>query len=124
MILKLARALNVNALLYTSNFSDELYHSLIEKFNKYSKENNLDISLIININTGSLNVTAQNEFILNLFKKKSTKYDLYLYDNIYSSNYGDYFLDLNEYLPKSHLDIFNNDIISNSCVYNDKLIGL
>jgi len=124
MILKLANALDVNALLYTSNFSDELYHSLVKKFNKYSEENNLDISLIINTITGPSNVTAQNEFILNLFKKKSNKYDLYFYDNIYSANYGDYFLDLNEYLPKSHLNIFNYDIISNSCIYNDKLIGL
>jgi len=119
-----ANALEVNAFLYSSRFSDEFYHSLIKKFNKYSEENNLDISLTLNIGTGPSNATAENEFILKLFKKKSKKYDLYFYDNIYSANYGDNFLDLNEYLPKSHLDIFNNDIISNSCVYNDKLIGL
>lgn len=62
--------------------------------------------------------------IKSFFKKKSSKYDIYFYNNIYSSNYGDYFLDLYENLPKSHLDMYNNDIIKNSCVYNDHLIGL
>jgi len=100
----------------------------MDKFNNYAKENGLNIKFEITSITPSMSMTdgkkELNTIIKSLLKKKSSKYDIYFYDNVYSSNYSNYFLDLYEYLPKSHLDMYNDDIITNLCVYNNHLIGL
>ncbi|ORY31687.1 hypothetical protein LY90DRAFT_76374 [Neocallimastix californiae] len=56
--------------------------------------------------------------------KKSSKYDLYFYDNAYTQTYGPYLLDLKQYLPKEHIDIYNSELLSQSCEYENKLVGL
>jgi len=57
-------------------------------------------------------------------KAKKNKYHFYFYDSTYISNYGPYLLDLSQYLPKDHIDIYNSDILSYTCYYKDKLVGL
>ena len=59
-----------------------------------------------------------------LFSKKSDKYDLYYFDNIFSNKFGPYLLDLREYLSESHINLYDNEITSQTCYYNDKLVGL
>lgn len=41
-----------------------------------------------------------------LFKKRSTKYDIFFYDNIYTKKFSSYFVDLNNYIDKKHIDMF------------------
>ncbi|ORX41837.1 periplasmic binding protein-like II [Piromyces finnis] len=59
-----------------------------------------------------------------LLRKKSTKYDLYFYDDIYSNRFGPYFIDLNDYLSEEHINSFNKNILSQLCYYENKLVGL
>ena len=56
--------------------------------------------------------------------KKHTKYDLYIYENSFLSEYSPYLLDLTEYISKDILDMYDPKIISELCMFDDKLIGL
>lgn len=59
-----------------------------------------------------------------LFGKKDTKYDIYFYDISYIIDYDKYLINLREYLPESHIDMYNLEILKDYCTQNDKLIGL
>ena len=59
-----------------------------------------------------------------LLKKKSVKYDLYFYDDIYSNRFDPYLEDLNKYIEKEHVDKFDKNIINEISYYKDKLVGI
>lgn len=39
------------------------------------------------------------------------------------ARFGDYLLNLEEYLPEEHINIYKNGIGSQSCVYKDKWVS-
>ncbi|ORX78328.1 hypothetical protein BCR32DRAFT_247245 [Anaeromyces robustus] len=104
-----------------------LYLSLVNGFNRYSKENNLDIELVLNTISPENSTTEINSYgtsIDALLNKKSTKYDIYFYFGTYTNTYGSNFADLRDYLPKEHIDLYDKNIIDNTCTYDKKLVGL
>lgn len=73
-------------------------------------------------------ITDYGEMLETVLKKKKPKYDLFFYDYIYSQKFGQYLLDLEEWIPKKHIDLYNEKILKDTCLYWDKnkyrLVGL
>jgi len=126
---ELINAVNVNAVTYSYRDSPQEINKLADMFNHYAKENNLDITLQLTVFT-SVNseignsAVNYNTIVESFLNKKSSKYDLYFYDSAYSAKFGNHFINLFEYLPNEYINMYNSDIISNTCVYNNHLIGL
>jgi len=57
-------------------------------------------------------------------ERKNNKYDLYFFDNSYTSHYGKYLLDLSNYISKEHEQIFDPVVIDQTCLYENKLVSL
>ncbi|OUM60623.1 hypothetical protein PIROE2DRAFT_13569 [Piromyces sp. E2] len=117
-------SITIDAIAFTYFESNEIFSSLVKDFNEYSEENNLDIYLKLNL-LSPLNSTVHNSdygsSIYSLLQKKSDKYDLYFYDNVYSSKFGSHFYDLNDILPKEHIDMYEYEIISQSYKYHKSI---
>jgi len=104
-----------------------VYKKLIDNFNEYSTKNDLNIHIELNIltpNNSTTEVTGYGSTIEALLNRKSEKHDLFFYDNIYSAKFGNHFLNLDDFLPKEHVDDYNYDIISKSCTNKNSLISL
>jgi len=94
-------------------------------FNQYANSNNLDIKIIPENVQFENAIDCHDKFktlVEDILKKN--KYDLYLYDSFYRKYYSPYLLDLKKYLPQSYIDMYNPRIIEESCIFEDKLIGL
>ncbi|ORY20943.1 periplasmic binding protein-like II [Neocallimastix californiae] len=107
-------------------YSDDVYSKYTKEFNNYSKKNNLNI--VLNINTftkeNSTVVVNQYESVLEfLFKKKSTKYELYFYDNIFTSKYGPYLLKLDDWVSKEQIDMYKDLVPAKTCIYKGKWVS-
>jgi len=123
----IANAIELTALGYSISEDAQFYSSLIDKFNKYSKSNNLDIEVKLFF-LSSVNVTGNMgdyvSFLGTLFRKKDKRYDIYFYENEYIVDYDKYLMDLNEVISKEHLNMFDSEIIQEVCTKNGALIGL
>ena len=62
-------------------------------------------------------ITDYGEMLETVLKKKKPKYDLFFYDYIYSQKFGQYLLDLEEWIPKKHIDLYNEKILKDTCLY-------
>ncbi|KAL6630325.1 periplasmic binding protein-like II [Neocallimastix californiae] len=62
--------------------------------------------------------------IENLLFRNSVKYDIYFYYGSYTEKYGPYFVNLEKYLSKEHIEKFDKDVIKNVCLYNNVIVGL
>ncbi|OUM58195.1 hypothetical protein PIROE2DRAFT_16604, partial [Piromyces sp. E2] len=101
--------------------------SLIKKFNKYSKENNLDIEIELNLYTevnSTKLVTDYGSTIEYLLKQGSTKYDIFFHDVMYNRRYSSYFIDLSKYLSKEHIEMYAEGITEKACTYENRWVGL
>ncbi|ORX80130.1 periplasmic binding protein-like II [Anaeromyces robustus] len=117
----------VNAIAFTYDTNGEVYSFIVKDFNDYSKENNLDIILNLNLFTPSNSTTNINDYgsmVEQLLTKRSERYDIYFYDNIYSTRFGSHFLNLEKILDEDHIKMYNEDVISLSCTYNGVYVGL
>ncbi|ORX80087.1 hypothetical protein BCR32DRAFT_26408 [Anaeromyces robustus] len=121
------KALSLNALAFSKNGASELYLPLITQFNDYAKENGYNINLHLNLfselNSTAL-VTDYESMIDSVFRRKSSKYDLVFFDNIYTARFGPHLLNILDKLPKEHIDLYRNGIASRSCVHNGEWVGL
>ncbi|ORX79048.1 periplasmic binding protein-like II [Anaeromyces robustus] len=115
----------LNVIAYAIDPTFQPYTPMVNDFNEYSKRNNLNITLNLNIYT-NLNLTTNiNDYaMVKTLLTKKKKFDLFFYDNAFTPKYGEYLLDLKEYLPKEHITLFDSKLISSSCLYDDKIIGL
>eukprot|EP00833_Pecoramyces_ruminatium_P001998 jgi/Orpsp1_1/1176030/evm.model.c7180000056135.1 len=104
-----------------------MYSDFINDFNKYSKKNNLNIYINLNL-VSSTNFTRHvvdyEELLDGIFKKKTKKYDIIFYDNIYKTRFSSNLLDLKKLLPKEHIDMYMEGIANQTCTFKDKIIGL
>jgi len=120
----------INILTYSfDEYSTSQNYILEKEFNDYAEVNNLNVTVKFEVMIFENPSEAYENFKLvaeTSLKKTNNhkKYDMYFYDNKYTNIYGPYLLDLKNLVPKEHVDIFNPDIIRDSCVYKDKLIGL
>ncbi|ORX79009.1 periplasmic binding protein-like II [Anaeromyces robustus] len=127
LLYKFVDAITLNAI--ASSFTDEsqTYTLIIDEFNKYAEENNIDIKVELNLLTNSNSTFSTVDFgslIESLLKKNNSKYDIFFYDNLYLSRFGPHLLDLNIHLSKEHLDLYNPNVLKQSCEYKNKIVGL
>ncbi|OUM69936.1 hypothetical protein PIROE2DRAFT_2137, partial [Piromyces sp. E2] len=119
----------LNAIGFARDDDGQIYTPIVNEFNKYAEKENLDIRIKLNLLTRyntTYSVTDYGNYIDAVLKKKDSvnKYDLYFYDNVYLPNYGKYLMDLKNELSQEHINMYNQQIISESCIYDNKLVGL
>ncbi|ORX80129.1 periplasmic binding protein-like II [Anaeromyces robustus] len=127
LYIMISKCVTIDAIAFTYDVSGEVYSFIVNEFNKYSKENNLNVTLKLNLITPSNSTGDINDYgsmVEQLLTKKTTKYDLYFYDNIYSTRFGQHFVSLDKILDKEHINLYNKDVISLSCTYNGEYVGL
>jgi len=119
--------ITINAIAYSHHVEGQIYTPLVESFNKYSRENNLDIILEVNLLTldnATFDVGGYGSTVENLLRKKrNSKYELYFYDNLYAKRFEPYLLDLSEHIPE-HLEMYKAGIASQTSVFNNHWVGL
>lgn len=59
-----------------------------------------------------------------LLNKKSIKYDIYFFDNIFTFKYGPHLMDLDEFLSKNQIDLYKDGVASKTCIYDGKWVAL
>jgi len=114
-------------LAFSRDPDSQIYTPFIDDFNSYSEKNNLDIIIHLNLLTilnTTYSFTSYGSMIENLLRKKSQKYDIFFYDNLYTLKYAPHLLDLNNEIPNELLNKYDKDIIANTCSYDDRLVGL
>ncbi|KAL6630151.1 hypothetical protein U3516DRAFT_822234 [Neocallimastix sp. 'constans'] len=119
------KTITFKALTY-SYFEENRYSDLIDEFNKYSKDNNLDIYIQLNAlspKNSSLHTSDYASTVDLLLQKKSNKYDIYIYNFIFSQKYGPYLMDLKELLTEEEINQYNPKYLSSS-YYDNKLVGI
>ncbi|ORX81333.1 periplasmic binding protein-like II, partial [Anaeromyces robustus] len=117
----------LNALAFTDNLDVQIYSYLVNEFNDYSKKNNIDITLKLTLFTPSNSTIETIDFfslVDSYLLKKSTRYDIYFYENIYTTKFEPHFINLKEWMPKSHIDMYTHIEKSESFFYNNKLVAL
>ncbi|ORX84845.1 hypothetical protein BCR32DRAFT_266083 [Anaeromyces robustus] len=118
-----SKEIELNVLAYTVDDGIAV-KTYIDGFNQYAKDNNIDINAVLNIMTGKKFIESfDNHYFMieSLLKKKNNKYDIYFYDITYIKNYSPYLLDLKDLIPKEHLSMFDENILSQMCYYEDEL---
>jgi len=119
--------IELNALVCTLDSGMVTFNYYRDKFNEYAKKNNKNISMNLTIisNTNSTYYLGSLGYMIeNLLKKETSKYDLFFFDNTYTSDYGPYLLDLTDLIPKEHIDMYDEQIISQIGRYKNKLVAL
>ncbi|ORX79715.1 periplasmic binding protein-like II [Anaeromyces robustus] len=117
-------AIKLNSVALTYG-GDSQYPLYVEEFNKYAKNNNIDIELKVIIYTPeNSSVTDFGTTIEYLLKRESTKYDIIFYDNVYNAKYSPYFVNLKDFLPKQHIEMYSSGYIPEICKFKDKWVGL
>ncbi|KAL6598019.1 periplasmic binding protein-like II [Neocallimastix sp. 'constans'] len=123
-----ACAINLNILILSYEInSTQFYNDIINYFNTYSNNNKLNISLNFDLYTPNNNTINNNLYyqeVYSLLKQKSSKYDLFLYNSIYISLFGNYFEDLDRHIPNYLKKLYYNNPAINSCLYKKILIGM
>jgi len=75
------------------------------------------------VNTEILNYSRLSELKL-LLAKYSKKYDIFIYDSQYTNIIAPYLLDLSQQLSKEHINMYDTNLISETGIYKDELVGL
>ncbi|ORX80974.1 periplasmic binding protein-like II [Anaeromyces robustus] len=122
----IVKGVKLEVLAFAYEETSSVYTYFETEFNKYSENNNLDITLkltiLSNLNTtysfSSYGITTDT-----LLKKKSYKYDLIFFDSLYIKNYEPYLLDFKEYIPKKTIEKFDQNVLNQMCIHNNRLIG-
>jgi len=110
---------------FSFNGGGSIYKPMIDSFNKYSKQNNLDITLSLDLYSSDNSTTVVTDYesmLDSLFQSDS--YDLFFYDNIYSVKFSPHLLNLKEWIPEEHINMYAQGIASQSCVHNNRWVGL
>jgi len=106
-----------------------LYYPLIKQFNKFSKQNKLNINVHLNLfsEANSTTLVSDYESLLEASFKMNKKfeYDIIFYDNVYTTRFGQHLANLKGLIPDELIDLYKPGIASRSCVYGkDKWVGL
>ncbi|KAG4085088.1 periplasmic binding protein-like II [Neocallimastix lanati (nom. inval.)] len=127
LCLGIGESVRLDTLALSLDGNNDLFTNFIKDFNSFSSENNLNINVKLNLFSNLNSTINYNDYasmIEVLLKRNSRKYDIYLYDNIYTENYGKYLIDLKKYLPEDHIKMYDSNVLSQTCSYNNKLVGL
>jgi len=124
---KYVNSTNINALAFKYVDEKQILKPLITEFNKYAKDSKLDITISLDLfksNNGTKFINNHGSIIESFLQEKDTTYDLIFYDNVYSPKLGPYLLNLKKWINKDLIEIYNSNITSQTCVYEDNLVGL
>jgi len=124
---KNVNSININALAFKYVDENQFISPLIDKFNIFSDKYDLGVTVTLDLyksNNSTKFINNHSSIIESFLQEKDTTYDLIFYDNVYSQRLGSYLLNLKKYLSKDLIDLYNNDIILQSCICEDKLVGL
>jgi len=119
--------LKVNGIGLVNDDRKTSYTTIVSQFNDYSKEKGLNIELNIEVFSPSNSSSFSVEFgsvLDHILKKRNKKYDIIFYDSMYFSKYSPHLVDLKEYIPDDQIALFSDKIVSQSCLYEDRLVGL
>ena len=101
---------------------------MVNDFNAYAKEKGLNIKLDLILFTSENSTIEVKDYeaqLDSIFSRRSNKYEIIFFDNIYTSKFGPHLLDLRELnIPKEHLDMYLDGIASRTCVHNNRVVGL
>ncbi|KAG4089587.1 periplasmic binding protein-like II [Neocallimastix lanati (nom. inval.)] len=104
-----------------------MYNDLVNEFNKYSKENKLNIELdkvlFSNQNT-TFELNNYDSTIDSLISRRSNKYDIYCFDPLYTKKYTSFMINLNDILPEEHMELYNHGDAKKTCYSNNQWAGL
>jgi len=129
----------INVLTYTfDNYDTFNKTEMEEKFRIYAEQNNLDISVNMEIMRyenpldSYINFKSLAESSLKKSNDKTSsnnnKYDMYTFSNRYTKVYAPYLLDLRKNLPKEFIEMFNSKVVNETCSYKneeeDEVVGL
>jgi len=106
---------------------NDLFQIIENDFNNYSHRNNLNVTLKMEFFSEKNSTRNRNDHsstIDSLLSRKSTKYDIYIFDPIYLKKLSSHFLDLKQHLPEEYIDSYSLKDIWKICVYEDKWVGL
>ena len=129
LFIVLGYAYEINVLVPCYDGNVQMYDSIFNEFNVYAEEKKLDFTLNIDYVKYDKPVESYVKFksiVEELLKKNKNdnRHDLYFYDNDCKAAYSPYLMDLNDILTLDHINIYNQKIIKDTCIYNNRLIGL
>ena len=127
-ILGFIRAITIKGIAYLYDIKIATFSNLVNAYNRYSEEKNLDIKLEVELFTSS-NSTVYTDFgafLDSIFKNKSTrtKYDMFFYFDTYTERFGSHFINVEKYISSEHIDLFERSIIDTSCLWKKTVVGL
>ncbi|ORX42187.1 periplasmic binding protein-like II [Piromyces finnis] len=120
-----AITINLAGQSFLKSFED-LYALITREFNKYAKENDLDINLnfiLFSIENTTKEWDSFDSAMHLLLQQKKTKYDMLIYDPLFTRRLSPHLVNLKDYLPKEHLDQYLGDA-EKIGVYEDKWVGM
>ncbi|ORX34621.1 periplasmic binding protein-like II [Piromyces finnis] len=120
-------SVKIKAISYAYSERLNLLTPIVDEFNKYSKKQNLDIQIELTILAPENSTSSIDDYasiVGTLLARQSTKYDLIFYYASFSEVYGEHFVPLNGLISEEHINMFDKNIISKTCTWNKKVIGL
>ena len=99
---------------------------ITKEFNNYAEENDLDIHLnfiLFSIENTTKEWDSFDSAMHLLLQQRKIKYDMFIYDPLYTRRYSPHLVDLKSVIPDEHLKMYSGDA-EKLGVYNDKWVGL
>jgi len=120
--INIVEAITITAVAHIFSQKGEIYQILKNSFNEYAKKENLDIQfdVVVFSNENSTNEVDNYAYTIDsLLAKKSTKYDLYFYFGSSNGDFSPNLLNLDEWLPKEHIAMYDPGILKSNCISDD-----
>ena len=118
--------MEVKLLSYTFDNMEIKNEDLEKEFDEYAENNNLNVKIkfdVIKYEKPTDSYSYFKTLVESLLKKSTSPYDVYYYDSTYLNIYGPYLLNLSDYLPKEHIDMYK--IVKEACTYGEnEVVGL
>ncbi|ORX86176.1 periplasmic binding protein-like II [Anaeromyces robustus] len=125
ILTSIVKSINIKAI--SIDVSDDgVVSTLVNDFNDYSIKNNLNITLDLTLFTSknsTVHTTGDTITIQSLLENKSRKYDLYIYTFPYAPQFSEHLLDLNNYISKDIINLYDSEIFRETNIINNRLIG-
>jgi len=111
---------NINLFAYITDINDSITDFYFDFF-KYTEGKNLNAKINPYF---ILYKNSKNSLQSSIESSLKNFYDIFIYDSVHLNVFDPYLLDLRNYLPKEHIEMYDSRIINETCIYKEKLIGL
>jgi len=105
---------------------DQAYELLVNGFNEYTNEKNIDLELKLTYFTDSSETVGYNDYskTLSILGRKNNKFDIFGFDIQYLNIFSPYLLELDKHLPKNFTDLYSSDINKKLTYHDGHIRGL